>query len=248
MIHSFLMVGQSNMAGRGFPGEVEPIDTENIYVLRNGRWWPMYVPVNPDRVTAGISPAESFARRYADCHPGVQVGLIPCADGGTGLEQWLPGQVLYDHAVMTAKLAQRTSVIAGILWHQGEADCINGGYTEYLPRCSHILNSMRRDLGIPDVPVLVGGLGDFLARCRLNPKLSNYVHVNAALREMAQREHNMGFVSAEGLDANPDDLHFSAKAQREFGERYFEAFCKLSHVQTAPAGEDIHQATAMEAL
>ncbi|MBQ2401175.1 MAG: hypothetical protein II311_04070, partial [Lachnospiraceae bacterium] len=35
----------------------------------------------------------------------------------------MPGELLYDHAVMQSKLAQRTSEIAGILWHQGESDC-----------------------------------------------------------------------------------------------------------------------------
>ena len=57
MIHAFLLVGQSNMAGRGFPHEVEPIENKDIRILRNGRWWPMYVPVNPDRVTSGINLA-----------------------------------------------------------------------------------------------------------------------------------------------------------------------------------------------
>ena len=50
------------------------------------------------------------------------VGLIPCADGGTKLSQWMPGEILYDNAVNNAKLAQRTSEIVGILWHQGEND------------------------------------------------------------------------------------------------------------------------------
>ena len=65
MIHSILIIGQSNMAGRGFANEVEPIKNDKIKVLRNGRWWPMHVPVNPDRVTAGINLTESFADLYA---------------------------------------------------------------------------------------------------------------------------------------------------------------------------------------
>jgi hypothetical protein len=36
-----------------------------------------------------------------------------------------------------------------------------------------------------------------------------------------------GFVSAEGLGANPDNLHFSATALREFGVRYYNEFVKL---------------------
>lgn len=35
MIHAFLMVGQSNMAGRGIASEVEPIQNRHIKVLRN---------------------------------------------------------------------------------------------------------------------------------------------------------------------------------------------------------------------
>ena len=96
-MHSILIIGQSNMAGRGFPGEVAPIDNKDLFVLRNGRWWPMYTPVNPDRVTAGVNLVETFARRYADEH-GVEVGVIPCADGGTSLDQWAEGGVLFDHA------------------------------------------------------------------------------------------------------------------------------------------------------
>ena len=36
-----------------------------------------------------------------------------------------------------------------------------------------------------------------------------------------------GFVSAEGLGGNPDNLHFNSKAVYEFGLRYFSQFEKL---------------------
>jgi len=36
-----------------------------------------------------------------------------------------------------------------------------------------------------------------------------------------------GFVLAHGLGANPDNLHFSATALREFGVRYYKEFRKL---------------------
>ena len=45
-IYSFLMIGQSNMAGRGFINEVEPIVNRQVVVLRNGLFTPMFVPVN----------------------------------------------------------------------------------------------------------------------------------------------------------------------------------------------------------
>ena len=44
---------------------------------------------------------------------------------------------------------------------------------------------------------------------------------------MAKKNKMTGFVSAKGLGANPDNLHFSAEALREFGIRYYDEFVKL---------------------
>lgn len=223
MMHSFLLVGQSNMAGRGFPQEVEPIPKkQGIYVLRNGLWRPMFVPVNPDRATSGTCLAESFAYAYVKSHPGVSVGLIPCADGGTRAEQWAPGELLYDHAIAQAKLAMRTSDLRGILWHQGESDALEERYSLYQEQCSRILHSMREDLELPDLPILVGGLGDYLKQER-----PHYADINNALRAIADADSKMAFVSAEGLTSNPDMLHFNAPSLRKFGLRYFAEFEKL---------------------
>ena len=38
MVHSFLMVGQSNMAGRGLLNEAIETDCSNIKILKNGCW------------------------------------------------------------------------------------------------------------------------------------------------------------------------------------------------------------------
>ncbi len=125
MIHSFLMIGQSNMAGRGSIEDVPRIDNPHLKMLRNGRWQRMLFPVNPDRVFSGVSLAESFADAYQRDH-GVDVGLIPCADGGTQMDQWKAGGLLFDHAVFQTQLALRTSSLAGVLWHQGESDSLPG--------------------------------------------------------------------------------------------------------------------------
>ncbi len=225
MIHSFLLIGQSNAAGRGFLHEVEPIKNDNIKILRNGRWRPLYVPVNNDRDKAGINLIESFADLYQKDH-GVEVGIIPCADGGTRLDQWQVGSLLFDHACYMAELASRTSTIAGVLWHQGESDCSDSCYPVYEEKLTVILNAFRKTLGLHDVPFLLGGLGDYLQDY---PKLdlSNYVHINSALQKMARELPMTGFVSAQGLTSNPDFLHFDAKSLREFGRRYYEVFKTL---------------------
>lgn len=226
MIHSILTIGQSNMCGRGFINEVEPIVNEKLYVLRNGRWRAMYVPTNPDRVTAGISLVESFADLYAKEH-GVDVGIIPCADGGSDLMQWQVGGLLFDYTLYMAELAQRTSTIAAVLWHQGESDCSPARYPLYEERVTVILNTLRNKLGLYDVPFLIGGLGDYLKDCEISDNFKNYHHINDALKRVVKKDDMMGFVPAEGLGANPDNLHFSSKALREFGVRYYNEFVKL---------------------
>jgi len=223
MIHSILIIGQSNMGGRGFKDEVPPIINDKLYVLRNGRWRAMYVPVNPDRVTSGINLVESFADLYAKEH-NVDVGIIPCADGGTSLDQWQVGGLLFDNACYMAELASRTSTIAAVLWHQGESDCSEDRYPMYKEKLTVIFDELRRRLGLNDVPFLVGGLGSFLSDYFKN---NNYLYVNNALKQYADENKMAGYVSAEGLGANPDNLHFSAVALREFGMRYYNEFAKI---------------------
>ena len=77
-VHSFLMIGQSNMAGRGYVYDVEPIYNERIKVLRNGRWQPFYRPLNNDRAFSGVCLIESFADYHCghinyNCRTGVRL-------------------------------------------------------------------------------------------------------------------------------------------------------------------------------
>ena len=96
VIHSFLLAGQSNMAGRGDLTPDTALTAPGCLMLRMGRWQPMSEPVNADRAVlegacprSGASLAASFAARYA-AESVCQAGLIPCADGGTTIEQWQP--------------------------------------------------------------------------------------------------------------------------------------------------------------
>lgn len=222
-MHSFLLIGQSNMAGRGYLTEGPEIDSDRIYTLRNGRWQKMFRPINPDRSFSGVNLAESFAEAYSKKH-NVDVGLICCADGGTKLDQWMPGELLFDNAVNNARLASRTSEIVGVLWHQGESDCKDGLYITYQARFETMMLALRNELKLNDVPFILGGLGDYL---EFYP-LKNYVHVNRALENIAADNEMVGFVPAKGLTGNPDNLHFNAQSLYDFGIRYFEEFEKLN--------------------
>ncbi len=251
MIHSFLLIGQSNMAGRGHIANAPKLDNlgGRLKVLRNGRWQPMFRPVNPDRHFSGTCLAESFAKAYADDHPSVEVGIIPCADGGTSLDQWAEGSLLFDNAVNNARLAIRTSHLAGILWHQGESDCSDSLYPLYLKKLTAVMCAIRCQLNAENIPLLVGGLGDFLPLC---DEVYNNAHfINEALISFAEGSNRTAFVSAEGLTPNSDNLHFCHDSLMEFGLRYYKAFKDIENPNIGKdEGEklDDSKRNALEAL
>lgn len=230
MIKSFLMLGQSNMAGRGFIHEVPPIYNERIQMLRNGRWQIMTEPINYDRPVSGIGMAGSFANAWCRQNQEDTIGLIPCAEGGSTLDEWAVDQTLFRHAITEAKFAMQNSELTGILWHQGESDSINGNYKVYYKKLLSIIEALRKELNAPNIPLIIGGLGDFLGKEGFGKNCTEYNLINQELRKFAFEQDNCYFVTAEGLTSNPDGIHIDAISQRKFGLRYYEAFSNKQHV------------------
>ncbi|MBP1925617.1 hypothetical protein J2Z76_001476 [Sedimentibacter acidaminivorans] len=230
MVKSFLMLGQSNMAGRGFIHEVPPIYNERIQMLRNGRWQMMTEPINYDRPVSGISLAGSFADAWCGQNGEDIIGLIPCAEGGSTLDEWAVEGVLFRHAITEAKFAMQSSELTGILWHQGESDSVNGNYKVYYKKLLLIIDALRKELNAPDIPFIIGGLGDYLGKEGFGKSCSEYNFINQELQKFAFEQDNAYFVTASGLTSNPDGIHINAISQRKFGLRYFEAFSNRQNV------------------
>lgn len=230
MTDSFLMIGQSNMAGRGYTKEVPPIFDEHIKMQRNGLWQIMSEPINFDRPSAGVGLAASFAASWRIDNPQHEIGLIPCADGGTSLDDWAVTGALFENAISQSRLAQRTSTIKGILWHQGESDCSPEKANQYQEKLSVIIDVLRKELHIQEVPLIIGGLGDYLADGIFGSYFTSYPLINKALEDFAQTNKNCYFVTAKGLTPNPDHIHFNALSQRILGVRYYKAFRDLKHI------------------
>ena len=227
---SILMIGQSNMAGRGFINEVPMICNERILMLRNAGWQMLAEPINYDRPNAGIGLAGSFAAMWCMEHEGEQIGLIPCAEGGSSLDDWAVDKNLFKNAVIQAGFAMQDSELIGILWHQGESDSYGGGYQTYYKKLQVIIESLRKELNAFEVPLIIGGLGDFLGKNGFGLNCTEYELVNEQLLKFAREQENSCFVTAEGLTPNPDGIHMDAVSQRRFGVRYYEAFVKREHV------------------
>ncbi|GGB87335.1 sialate O-acetylesterase [Staphylococcus nepalensis] len=234
---SILLIGQSNMAGRGFLNSVKPIIDERIFVLRNGRWQMMEEPIHSDRSVAGIGPAASFAKMWLDNHPNETIGLIPCADGGTSIDDWEDNGALTRHALSEARFAMETSDLMGVLWHQGESDSQNKQFQTYESKLMHLITYFREALHKPQLTFVMGLLGEFLGQDGFGASATEYQEINEIIKSVANKNAQCFYVTAEGLTANPDGIHIDGYSQRLFGLRYYEAFSKRGNIQHPLANE-----------
>ena len=224
----FLLIGQSNMAGRGRLAEVPPLRHPRVFMFRDGAWRAAEEPLHTDKPSmAGVGLGMSFAVELTDGDPAARIGLVACAMGGTALSQWMPGAELYVRAVATARQALTDgAVLRGILWHQGEGDTDQAELAQsYAARFHEFAAQLRADLGAERVPLVVGELGEFLAE--RTDDAQHFSEVNRQLGELAATLPLCACVSAAGLQDHGDRLHFGAAAMREFGRRYAAAYLTL---------------------
>ena len=215
---SVLLIGQSNMAGRGFAEDVEPISDDRILMLnQSNQWVKMEEPIHYDKSAAGIGLAASFAKGFVDTFD-CEIGLIPAAMGGTSISDWKVGGTYYNDAIARAKEAQKTSEICAILWHQGESNRSN--HSSYAEKLQVILDAMIAELGL-DAEKIVIITGE-LRETSTNPSQRETFHEQ--LNKLNDVYENYGVADAEGLTLNSDIIHFDAPSLRVFGYRYFNIF------------------------
>ncbi len=229
-LHLYLLIGQSNMAGRGAVEAPDQVPHPRILKFtKENAWAPATDPLHFDKPTiAGVGLGSSFGRAMAEAHPDATIGLIPCAVGGTPLSRWSQGGDLYQQALERVKLALKDGTLKGILWHQGEADSGNEALAKsYGERLAKMVNALRADLGAGEAPFVAGQLGEFLKREDKDGKPSFRPLVNAQIAALPKSVAHTAAVESVGLKPKSDNVHFDSPSLREFGQRYAEAMKRL---------------------
>lgn len=221
--HLFLLLGQSNMSGypKARPADLE--ENERIQVLgydscsatgRNYMEWAAAVPPLHECWTAAIGPGDYFAKTLlASIPPEDTIGLIPCAVSGERIETFLKeGGARYPWIMSRAQTALESGgVIEGILMHQGES---NTGDPAWPAKVKSLVDDLRADLALGDVPFLAGEL----------PYDGDSARHNTLVGQLPTLIDNAWVVSAEGLIVDPTDtqwnLHFDHDSQVTLGQRY----------------------------
>ena len=226
--HLYLLIGQSNMAGRG---AVQPDQKPHPRVLKldkENKWVPASEPLHFDKPIAGAALGTSFATSMADSNPGsVVIGLIPAAVGGTPLSRWEKDGDLWKQALTRLEIARQHGTLKGVLWHQGESDCTSSLAPTYAQRLSTMVHDLRTYVGIPTLPFVAGQLGSFMTESNPNGTPNLWRKINEEIDSLPAKVPNAAVVPSQGLGHKGDRVHFDTPALREFGLRYAEAMQRL---------------------
>jgi hypothetical protein len=204
-----------------------------------GNWYPAVPPLC--RPSSGLCPADYFGRTLAsNLPPNIKVGIINVSIGGCKIElfekdtfqtyvatapKWMTNTIHtysgnpYQHLVDMAKLAQKDSVIKGILLHQGES---NTGDKEWPDKVKGIYDNLIKDLNLnpKEVPLIVGELvnADQQGAC---------ASMNKIIDDLPKTIPTAHVISSAGCIGRPDHLHFTPAGYREFGTRYAQTMLPL---------------------
>ena len=227
-VQLYLMMGQSNMSGRGVVGAEDRTSHPRVFMFTTNAGWQIATePVTHDKPKLlGVGPGLAFGKAMAEKYPDVIIGLVPCSVGGTPLSRWQKGGDLYSNAVVRAKLAMTRGELKGVIWHQGESDSNKREAKTYGARLSQMIRDLRADLAVPNLPFVAGQLGEFLYT-RGSNNVAEVKMVNSAIASLSQAVPHTAFASSEKLDHKGDMLHFNAEAERELGRRFAREMIKL---------------------
>ncbi len=219
----FLLIGQSNMSGRGpmiASDATTPIP--GTWLFKDSLTWePALNPLNRySTLEFGASanqvgPGFGFATEMRRLRPGTELGLVVNARGGSSIVAWAKGTNYYRDALTRARQGGKAGKLKGILWHQGETDKTDAAYLDKLVA---LMVSLRKDLGDTTLPVIAG---------QIVQSNTSHAAFNTRLLQLPQRLPHSLVVKSDGLADKGDKLHFDRAAQITLGKRYAEAAMTL---------------------
>ena len=222
-----LLLGGANMIGFAADNGCTRIDLSDIDVF-DGQVWSsgtLSEPLFKNVSKAGIGPGTTFARIVKSANPSVQVGILPFAVNASTMASWKPSGANYQAmAGQVRGVLEDGSEIVAVLWHQGEADLLDGAaLASYAEDFAEMVQALRADLGLGvSVPVIVGTVGNFTGagdNC-----IEPIRGLNKTLRGLPSTVPGCLCVDTSDLVSNPDKTTFTASSVRTLGQRYAEAY------------------------
>lgn len=225
----YLLIGQSNMAGRAIVEQSQRDSLKNVYLFTGDGWEPAANPLNKySTVRKALSiqqlgPGYSFAKKLEQ-YMGRKIGLVVNARGGTRIQWWEKGYTgksdfdLYEQTVLQVKKALEYGELKGIIWHQGEG---NQSHAErYMAQLKRLVNDLRKDLEAKDVLFVAGEIGKWR---------SSSIKINNVIRSIPHKMKHAAYAAADSLTPLKGDSsnpHFDTRSQLILGKRYADEVLK----------------------
>jgi hypothetical protein len=225
----YLLIGQSNMAGRGKYKEGEDKFPRNTAYVLNDKG--KFVQLQPypfinhyssiRKSAAQISPGYSFGLALLKANPDKPFAFVSNARGGTSINEWVKGTKYFDEAIRRTKEAlAEGGHLKAILWHQGETDYReiikhkgeeNKYLEEYFDKLKQFIKDLRAEIGDENVPFIAGQVN------------SGFKLFNDRILKLPEEVKNTYVVKTDGL-TTVDDSHFDRDSVLELGKRYAEIY------------------------
>ena len=111
----------------------------------------------------------------------------------------------------------KSGALQAILWHQGESDANETLAPVYEEKLRALITRFRKDLDSPELPFLIGQLGQF---GKWNAATAQ---VDQAQQNVAKSMKNVYFIPSDKLTTG-DGIHFDTASLRVMAERYAKAW------------------------
>lgn len=241
-----VLAGQSIMSGRGtltdLPDRFRTCRNDILLFGNDYRWRYAHEPIDDGRnqvdavsvdSNAAVSPGTAFAIAYLDLAPGKRIVLIPCAKGGSLIEEWQRNRnrdSLYGSCLFRFRMAMRYGQPLALLFQQGESDAVDP--ERLFPRQPRphqwdemfirFIEGFRRDSGVANLPVVYTRMGR-----NGNPrKYVNWKTVRKSQERASKKLTNVALVYTDDLPLQ-DEVHLTTRGTIILGERYAERLQQL---------------------
>jgi len=238
----WILAGQSNMHGCGrMRNAATPSPLVRAFAM-NDRWeiasdplhWrvesidPVHrktaTELERDLAQRGVTPDVGaglglpFAKALSSAVE-VPIGLIPCAQGATSMDQWDPalkdqgGRSLY--GAMYRRFEAVGGKVRGVLWYQGESEARNNERASaYEGKLKRFIEAVRRDFGDPQLPFYMVQI----ARTIGTRSPERWMHVREVQRRVGRQIPGVTTVAAIDLELD-DTIHIGTVGLKRLGKR-----------------------------
>lgn len=245
----FLLLGQSNMAGRGDYVKDDCWPVKNVYIFTGDDetvlygaqpLYNMFSSIRKGYAMQKCNLGGPFAEKVNET-TGKKVLLVVNARGGTSIENWMKdaGPMYFseddgdegylwnkqmpnflEDAVRRAKAAQKYGTLRAVLWHQGEGNSTPEKAAAYMNQLKTFVSDLRGELGMTPAQL------PFIVG-ELNYALEGAANLNPVLNTVSTNIENSACVSAAECESESDNTHFTLNGLTVLGQRYAEAYLSL---------------------